>query len=242
MSSETSTRPSVKSLLHNYWAFHVRARNAGIFAQRGEHNTVFSLFEISATAEAATATVGRLRRCFPHVSVAIKNDQILDSSFTYELSNMLAVLDSDAPAEVKSKSKKAKHKVVETRDTTNPRLVTELLAEILLALRRPAQVGQFHKHTRDEIHWRDAFNPWRRSPTWTFLRITLQLSLNTQGTLRQGEQQYKSAILFFKASVAQKEFEWGACSDSLSIMIAKIYRRALKLELKHAPVWFEEVQ
>ncbi|KAL9048999.1 MAG: hypothetical protein Q9162_007441 [Coniocarpon cinnabarinum] len=228
--------------INDTWAFHVRAQNAGIVARRGDRETLFSLFEISATSEAVTATVGRLRRCFPHVSVAIKNDRILDPSFTDELGNMLAMLDSGAPAEVKPKSKKARHKVIETRDTIDPRLVTELLAEMLLALGRPGQVGQFYKHTRDEIHWRDAYQPWRRAPAWTFLRITLQLSLNMQGTLEQGERRYKSVMLFFLASAARQEFEWGACSDSLSTMIAKIERRALKLDLKHDPVWFKKVE
>lgn len=139
---------------------------------------------------------------------------------------MLVKLDAETPQEALPTVTKARSEVVETRDTVNPRFITEMLSGILRAVGQPRDVPRIHKHTRDDVLWKDARTPWRRSPLWLLLRVALQTGLMQNND--EPHRRYKSFMLFFITQVLEDALGASLSSDTLFLMTAKISRRALK--------------
>jgi len=222
-------------------ALHIRAQNAGLVVRRSSDQYSFESFEISPTTEAVIGTRGRLRWCFPGPAVAISQDRIADASFLEPLADLLAELDAETPEEAWPIVTKAHSKVIETRHTVHPKFVTEMLTGILRAVGQPLDVRRIYKHTRDDVLWKDALKPWRRSPLWLFLRVALQTSL-----LRSDDEdahvRYKSFMLVFMTHLLKGAFGASLPSDVLFVMTAKISRRALKLGAVDGNPWLEYVE
>ena len=210
-------------------ALHIRGQNAGLIVRKFADRYSFESFELSPTNEAVIGTKGRLRRCFPGPAVAISQDRIADATFLNPLAELLVKLDTETPLEVLPTARKAYSEVIEPRDTVHPRFVTEMLTGILRAVGQPHHdVLRIHKHTREDVLWKDTLEPWRRSPLWLFLRIVLQTSL-VQKHGEEPHRRYKSFMLFFMSHVLRAAMEAYLSSDTLFQMTAKISRRALKL-------------
>lgn len=222
-------------------ALHIAAQNAGLIVRRFSDQYSFESFEVAPKNEAVTTTKGRLRRCFPGPAVAISQDRIADPSFLVPLTDLLASLDTETPEEVCPTTKKAGSKVIEIRDTVHPRMVTEMLTGILRAVGRPLEISRIYKHTREDVCYKDALKPWRRSPAWLFLRVALQTSL-----LRHNDEKphnrYKSLMIFVLAYVLDSARKVSTSSDMLFIMIAKISRRMLKLEMTNEKTWMKYIE
>lgn len=186
------------------------------------------------------STKGRLRRCFPGPAMIIGHDRMADAIFLDPLTHLLAKLDAETPQEVVPITIKAGSEMSEIRDTVDPRFVTELLTGILRAVGRPLDdVERIYKHTREDVLWKSARKPWRRSPLWLFLRVTLQTSLMEIKGEVQSHERYKSFMLFFMAHVLDDALKASLPSDMLFFMTAKISRRALKLEKADAADWLK---
>jgi len=134
--------------------------------------------------------------------VVISQDRIADASFLEPLAGLLAKLDAETPEEALPITTKAHTEVIETRDTAHPRFVTEMLTGILRAIGQPLDVHRIYKHTRDDVLWKDALKPWRRSPLWLFLRVALQTSLMRKDD-EEPHVRYKSFMLFFLTHVLE---------------------------------------
>lgn len=190
------------------------------------------------------STKGRLRRCFPGPAMIIGHDRMADATFLDPLTQLLAKLDAETPQEVVPITKKAGSEMPEIRDTVDPRFVTELLTGILRAVGRPLHdVERIYKHTREDVLWKSALKPWRRSPSWLFLRVALQTSLMQIKGKEQSHERYKSFMLFFMANVLDDALKASLPSDVLFFMKAKICRRALKLgEKADETAWLKYVE
>lgn len=189
------------------------------------------------------STKGRLRRCFPGPAMIIGHDRMADATFLDPLTQLLAKLDAKTPQEVLPITKKAGSEMPEIRDTVNPRFVTEFLTGILRAVGRPIDdVERIYKHTREDVLWKSALKPWRRSPLWLFLRVALQTSLMQIKGEEQSHERYKSFMLFFMANVLDNALKASLPSDMLFLMKAKISRRALKLEKADETPWLKYVE
>ncbi|KAH0566189.1 hypothetical protein GP486_000421 [Trichoglossum hirsutum] len=223
-------------------ALHIRGQNAGLIIRRLLDQYSFESFEVSPTAEAVTETKGRLKRCFPGPAVAISQDRIADSSFRGPLTSFLVRLDIETPKEASPTTKKAKSSVIETRDTVHPGLITELLTGILFAVGQPLNIPRIHKNTRDEVLWKDTLNPWRRSSLWLLLRVALQTSLIRHGDTNDSPVRYKSFLMFFMAYILQDALQASLSSCLLFCMMAKISRRAVKLDSADQPSWLRYIQ
>jgi hypothetical protein len=151
-----------------------------------------------------------------------------DASFLKPLTELLVKLDAGTPEEVLPTITKSHSDIVETRDTVNPRFVTEMLTGMLRAMGQPHDVPHIYKHTRDDVLWKDALKPWRRCPLWLFLRVALQTSLMCN-EVEEPHVRYKSFMLFFMAHVSERALKASLPSDTLFMMTAKISRRALKI-------------
>jgi len=173
--------------------------------------------------------------------VVISQDRIADASFLEPLTEILAKLDAEAPEEALPFTIKAHTEVIETRDTAHPRFVTEMLTGILRAIGQPLDVHRIYKHTRDDVLWKDALKPWRRSPLWLFLRVALQTSLMRKDD-EEPHVRYKSFMLFFLTHVLEGALKASLPSDVLFAMTAKISRRALKLGAVDGTPWLQYVE
>ena len=126
------------------------------------------------------------------------------------------ILDS-APTTIKAGSE-----VREVRDTVHPRYISVLLVGILRGFGQPAEVDRITKRIGDEVLWCDALKPWRRSPLWPVLRVTLQTSLRSDNL-------YKLFVLFFHAHLLRKCVQRNFPSELLHVMRVKMTRRLSKL-------------
>jgi len=222
-------------------ALHIRGQNAGLIVRRFSDQYSFESFELSPTTEAVIGTKGRLRRCFPGPVIVIGQDRIADASFLEPLAELLVKVDAETPQEVLPTATKAHSKVIETRDTVHPRFITEMLTGILRAVGQPRNVPRIHKHTRDDVLWKDALKPWRRSALWLFLRVALQTSLMRDDD-EEPHRRYKSFMIFFMTHVLGGALEASLPSDTLFLMTAKISRRALKFGAEDGTAWLQYVQ
>ncbi|KAL2005979.1 hypothetical protein VTN00DRAFT_9633 [Thermoascus crustaceus] len=122
--------------------------------------------------------------------------------------------------------------------------VTQMLTGILHSIGEPAITNHIHKCTRDDVLWKDAFKPWRRSPLWLLVRVGLQTSLmdsNKEVKRQKGYKLYKWFMIFFMSRILQDALKAALPSDTLFIMSAKISRRTLKLGLTDTSAWLYRV-
>ena len=221
---------------------HVRSQNAGLIVRRSLDRCVFESFEVSPTTDAVITTKGRLQRCFPGPAVAVNHDRIARTDFWRSLAELLTKLDAEASEDVQPVVVKAGSHIAETRDTAHPKFVTEMLTSMLRAIGQPSDVHRIYKHTRDDVLWKDAFKPWRRSPLWLFLRVVLQTSLARTTSGAELHVRYKSFMLFFMAHVLDHGLQASLPGHVLFTMTAKISRRALKLGIVDATTWSRYVR
>ena len=223
-------------------AFHIRGQNAGLLVRKHVDQYAFEAFELSPTAEAVTSTKGRLRRCFPGPAVAVANQRLDDAEFRNVLAALLTKLDAETPKDAQPLVEKAQSPVSETRDTYHPMFITEMLSGMLRAIGKELDVRRIFKHTRDEVLWKDTLDPWRRSPLWLLLRVTMRTSLGCITSSADSHTRYKSFMLFFMGQTLRRARMASLPSHLLFTVAAKIARRALKLGVKDKPAWFEFVQ
>jgi hypothetical protein len=186
-------------------------------------------------------TKGRLRRCFPGPAITISGERIANDNFRKPFAQLVAQLDAETPLEAWRVVSKARSGAIETRDTVDPRFVTEMLMGLLRGIGQPRDVKRIWKHTRDDVLWKDALAPWRRSPLWLLLRVALQTSLISTKNKANLHGRYKSFMIFFMACILKCALQTSQPSDILFLMAAKISRRMLKLNSQENMPWSEYV-
>jgi hypothetical protein len=142
-----------------------------------------------------------------------------EPSFREALAQLLARLDIDTPIESVPVVSKAGSHTPEIRDTVHPKFVTEMLTGILRSMGHPADVSRIHKRTRDDVLWKDALKPWRRSSLWLLLRVALQTSLIVG---HEDHRPYKSFMVFFMARILERALQAAVPSDTLFVITTKI--------------------
>ncbi|EQB50810.1 hypothetical protein CGLO_09731 [Colletotrichum gloeosporioides Cg-14] len=212
-------------------ALYVKAQNAGALVTNAGDSYHFETFELSPSNQAVNTTIGRLRRTFPGSAVRVGRDEVLQSGFLETLAATLAKMGTQPAPGTLPKVKKAGQMHEETRDTAHPKIVTELLNSFLLAVgQQPLEQVRIWKNTRDEVLWEDCLHPWRRSPMWLLIRVTLQLLCRRASqSIRPEVDLYKVFMAFFIGEVLHQSIEAGLDSDVLHYMTSKLARRLEKL-------------
>ncbi|KAG8217925.1 hypothetical protein J3R82DRAFT_6091 [Butyriboletus roseoflavus] len=213
-------------------AYLIRAQNVAVVFRKQKEVTIFESFEVSPKAENVMTTHGKLICSYPGPAIEVPNVVFEDESFLSELVNFLVHMNDDV-LDATPTTRKAQSTVVETRDTTHPRYVTELLTGILRSVGGPADIVRISKRVGDDVVWNNSKLPWRRSSLWVVIRVTLQTSLDRSNL---GHRTYKEFILFFMCCLAQEKISTGLPNDALHSMSAKISRRLGKLG-SSAPDW-----
>ncbi|KAI1770978.1 hypothetical protein F4818DRAFT_454894 [Hypoxylon cercidicola] len=188
-------------------------------------------FELTPHNEAVISTQGRLRRLFPGSSIAIPLATFQSREFQATVAYALSKMSYQTAYDTKPRAKKGGQLHDEDRDTTHPKMITELFSAFLRSMGSPCQVSSIWKNTREEVFWQGgSINPWHRSALWLLVRVTLQLQFSrSEASSDPPEQNYKMFMLFFMATLLVQSRAFNLSSDILSAMSAKVSRRQRKL-------------
>lgn len=215
----------------------IREQNAGLIVRKMTGKSVFESFEVSAKDAAVMGAKGKLLCSYPGPAIALQQCDVDDPAFRGELASFLVHMNVDVLDSAPT-YRKANTIVVETRDTAHPRYITELLTGILRGMGEVADVTRIQKRIADDIVWKKAKLPWRRSPLWLVIRVALQTTLHD---MTSGHIQYKSFMMFLMARILRVTVEHELPSDLLFCMRAKISRRLFKLGSLASPFVAKEV-
>ncbi|KAL9108155.1 MAG: hypothetical protein Q9227_007009 [Pyrenula ochraceoflavens] len=222
-------------------SIYVRNQNAGLLIHRKLQSFVFMAYELSAAAT-NVMSVGRLRRIFPGPAVEVASSRVRDNLFLFELERTLDKLVVETPHDAVIKTVKASHQVPEERDAILPIYVTELIMAILQANGNVATVHHCHKRVRDDVQWDDTKLPWRRSPLWLLVRVSLQWVLGRLADNEGHFYTYKAFMSFFMSRILLRSTVLEAPSETIFLMSAKVVRRLIKLDPPEKTLWLGAVQ
>ncbi|XP_014555371.1 hypothetical protein COCVIDRAFT_27710 [Bipolaris victoriae FI3] len=211
----------------------IRGQNAGILASRSGDNIEFEFFELSPTNEAAMKS-GRLIRSFPGYAARIPVTKMARNvGLLQSISSTLAKMTTQKVPSFQPKITKNGKIMSEERDTTNPGIVTNLYMNTIAAFGEPIDVKRIWKHTREEVLWNTCLSPWRRSPLWLLLRVSLQLLFvrEAPGTLHE-DGLYKAFMVSMLARLLElAQRNWKILgSEPIHVISAKLMRRLRKFK------------
>ncbi|KAG0694113.1 hypothetical protein DFH29DRAFT_1035335, partial [Suillus ampliporus] len=209
----------------------IHAQNAAVVMRKLESETMFESFEISPDPTSVMSAKGKLICSYPGPAVTVPDTIIENTTFPAELANFLVRMDQDV-LDAAATRKKAGSTVLEERDTTHPRYITELLTGILRGLGSIADVPRIRKRIGDDVLWDSAKLPWRRSSLWLSIRVALQTTLERSAL---GRTTYKSFMVFSMARLMTLALDHDMSNDILHFMSAKIARRLFKLRSSASP-------
>lgn len=135
--------------------------------------------------------------------------------------------------EFTAKSRKAGVVISESRDTPDPTLITNFLTTLLEVNGTRTSTPLLHKRIKDDVCWDDAELPWRRSPLWLVLRVSVQRLLYLEFGAEKGRAQYKFMMCCLLSQLLRSSIRV-LSADLCSLLRAKLCRRLAKLENERA--------
>ncbi|CAE6503446.1 unnamed protein product [Rhizoctonia solani] len=203
---------------------HIRAQNTGLIIRKHCTYTIFEAFEVQARTSDVMSVPGKIVRQFPGPAVQISNTIFCDSDFSEEVANIITRMDTEIFDEARPKSRKGGNEVDESRDSINPNYFIQFFFGLLRGMGTTVDPPRVVKRLGDEVLWKNALNPWRRSPIWLVVRIALQTSLDSATT-------YKHFIAYYHAEILSRCYKCELfSSDLLYAMRVKMARRLYKLK------------
>ena len=210
---------------------HVALQNSGLIIEKKKIGYVIETFEASPRSADVLAARGALEWDFPSRAVVIPPTTFEDGAFQDSLADFLEKASLEPVKQYAATTLKAGSNAYESRDTTFPAIIGQLLITILEAVGRKHTPILTRKRVRDEVCWSDgAENPWRRSATWLVLRVATQRILcsllGAHGVLH-----YKFFMCFLMSSICHQFCNHGLFpADRLAFARTKLARRIAKLE------------
>ncbi|KAL4951222.1 hypothetical protein BDW69DRAFT_42194 [Aspergillus filifer] len=221
---------------------HVRCQNAAVLITTTENAFHVETFELSPRNKAVNSNKGRLQRQFPGPTFAIDSAVFKDASLRGTIAQTLAKMSHQYVAGTKPMVKKAQQKHEEDRDTTDPRMVTEFFTAFLRPSATAVDSMQIQKNTREDVLWKSSRLPWRRSPLWLLIRVTLQLSIRRLCESKGVDKDLYKHFMLYCMSFALEHRSNTIPDEMCYIMLAKAARRLHKLGLSHRPAWLQYVE
>ncbi|KAI0977550.1 hypothetical protein F4678DRAFT_455700 [Xylaria arbuscula] len=217
---------------------HVVEQNSALLVRRDTCNgqqCIIEAFETSATTERVLAADGALQWDFPGRSVQVPLNVFANVPFQESLAAFLEQASMESLHSLQANTWKANVSITETRDTTDPALVTHMLMPLLGAIGSHYQAPVLRKRVRDEVNIQGEDLPWRRLPFWLVLRVAAQRQLSLALGNERGRIGYKFLMCVLLCQLLQESV--GKLSPELAMTLrAKICRRMAKLELDKAKV------
>ena len=211
---------------------HIAIQNSGLIIRKASGGYIIESFESSPPAAEVLAAGKALQWDFPSRAVLLPSAVFEETAFQACLAEFLEKASVEPVKQFAAVSFKARSNAFESRDTTTPALVGQLLMALLEANGQNHSAMLTRKRVNDDVCWGDgAENPWRRSPIWLVLRVGIQRSLSfLQGGLI-GILHYKFFISFFLSSIAKETCVEGPSSpDRIAFARTKLARRVAKLQ------------
>jgi hypothetical protein len=202
---------------------YIRAQNAAVLIRKKASTTNFEVFEVQASTGEVMSTPGKLVRHYPGPAMELPNSVAEDVNFIAEISNFLAHMDTEELKEARATTQRAGSEVDEKRDSANPNYFIQLFFAILRGMGEVVDPPRAVKRIADEVLWKNAGKPWRRSPIWLIIRVAIQTSLDSRLA-------YKHFMAFYHAEVLSQCITHDFSSDLLYAMRVKMVRRLFKLK------------
>ncbi|KAG9102907.1 hypothetical protein FRC06_000826 [Ceratobasidium sp. 370] len=204
-------------------ALHIREQNAAVLIRQSSTATTFEIFEVQAPNVTIMSAPGKLVRHFPGPAIQVPSSTSQDPGFIEEVAIFLSRMSVDAPHS----------QVAALHEPANPHYISQLFAGILRGFGHEIEPHRVVKRIADEVLREGTRPPWRRSPIWLIIRVTLQTSLVSVDD-------YKNFMVYFHAHLlslccAETLFP----DDLLSTMHVKMARRLLKVR-SSAPAYVIE--
>jgi len=225
--SETPLREGLIKLKSSLM-LHVKEQNAGLIISKIGNQTTFEQFELSPKNASVFESAGRLIRTFPASAISISNDE-LKFEAVHMIAQTVAKLSTQAAPGMQPQSSKTGQTHDESRDTTHPGMISEYFMSLLLPLGTSINVSAITKRMREEVLWSNAKLPFRRSPLWLLIRVTLQLIFSR---ITFSSDLYKLFVTFLMSRILRLSLALppsGLESETIYFMQATIARRLLKL-------------
>jgi hypothetical protein len=200
---------------------HIRAQNAAVVVRKLISAVRLEIFEVLPPASIVMSTNGKLLCSYPGPAIKVSTELFARKSFLGELASFLTQMDVDV-LDSSATTVKAASTVREVRESAHPKYISELLVGILRGFGQPAVVDRITKRIGDEVLWKNAYKPWRRSALWLVIRVALQTSEGHDNI-------YKPFILFFHAHILRLCAQRAFPSELLFEMRVKMARRLAKL-------------
>lgn len=199
-------------------------------ARNADRVVEFEAFEASPHSRDVLAAEGALQWRFPGATAAITLDIFTNASFQESLADFLEQCSSESFPEFASHTYKAGVELVETRESADPALISQLLMTILEALGHRTSPTLLQKRIRDDVVWGPGSEiPWRRAPYWLVLRVGLARHLDEKLGSEAGHACYKLVLcVMFSQLLSQSTGVIGM--ELLHDLRAKLARRIVKLQ------------
>ncbi|KAI1930837.1 hypothetical protein LOZ65_001413 [Ophidiomyces ophidiicola] len=215
---------------HHAIILHIVDQNAGVLIRDDTPNVIFEAFEASAMAEKVLESQAALQWDFPGATVSIPRSEFENTSFQNSLALFLEKASIETLDEFAAKSQKAGATILETRDTTDPALITQFLMTLLETSGSRIYPSILRKRIKDDVCWDNADLPWRRSPHWLVLRVSVQRLLYLTLGDEIGRAQYKFLICALLARLLNDSANY-LSTELCHFLKAKLCRRLAKLEV-----------
>lgn len=187
------------NMTHSALPLEIKAQNAGILISRSLAHLDFDFFELSPTNKAAMGST-RLKRVFPASASRIPINRMADKGLRKTIAGTLAKLSTQTAPGFQPQIRKNGKREDENRDTIAPDLVTDYFLNVVTGLGETSNVECITKCTREDVLWRDCLLPWRRSPLWLLVRVSLQLTVTRKAARSSSPRAlYKAFMLFVLA-------------------------------------------
>ncbi|KAI9666766.1 MAG: hypothetical protein M1831_001542 [Alyxoria varia] len=206
----------------------IRDQNAAITIRRSATNAVFEIFEASARTDDVMASP-RLEWSFPASSVQLPLATIQNPSYCAQLSQHLEQASTEYVHQFSPKS--SSHVLSETREAAGPDLIAQNLRAVLEVSGERLTPTLIKKRIRDDVVWKSADKPWRRSPVWLVLRVALQRHLYHLFGQGFGYVQYKTFLVSVIRRICDDFTAGDLAAEKLAMARAKLARRMAKLEM-----------
>jgi hypothetical protein len=105
---------------------HRRTQNAGVMISKVDDSINVEVFELSPLNKSVITTKGRLRRSFSGPAVSLRIDAFEEPGLQAMIAHALAKMSHQPAVETQPKARKADQMHDEHRDTTHPKMVSEL--------------------------------------------------------------------------------------------------------------------
>ncbi|WEW59693.1 hypothetical protein PRK78_005173 [Emydomyces testavorans] len=217
---------------------HVTEQNTGLLIwrqHRGQDDlVVFECFEASAVSEKVLASENALLWDFPGEAVAIPYATFANAQFQDSLAGILEQASTESIKRFTARAAKAGSSPIESRDTVNPALITQMLMTIFEANGSRIFPTLLRKRIRDDVCWAvGAEKPWRRSAFWLVIRVGIERYLCSVCEGDGGRVHYKFLLCALLSRLIDDSLSH-ITPESLVLLKKKLARRLAKLQMDQA--------